>query len=186
MGFKYKRLGQGNEGTVYLVSEDTTSRQYILKVFHSPRPKTEFVGLQIYANHLSSNEYGLLPIKLWETTEEILGVYYPFVKLSTVHGRLIRFSEQVARSFVGSYCCMQYYLMSRHGIGLLEPSTTNLLLAGDGRLHLVDFGYPIAPLDHPVAKRFNLFGYGFAAFLPSLYRRDLSLVMPPHNGSQVR
>lgn len=182
-GFRMlETLGQGGEGTVYLVSKDDDAHQYVLKVFHEPLPKAWAVGLQIYASNVSPNDHGLLPIQLWENSEAILGVYYPYTRLTAVHRRLIRASDQIAQSMVGSFCRMQHHLISSNGIGLLEPAADHLMLDRHGRFTYIDFGYGISTLDNQEARRLNLFGYGLAAFLPSLCGKNLRAIQPPVDG----
>lgn len=175
-------LGQGGEGTVYKAIQTKTEQQYVVKVFHKPLPKAWAVGLQVYAANIEANDFQLLPIKLWETEENIRGVYYPFIRLFRIHRYLINNSQQIAQTIVGSYCRMQHYLISQHGIGLLEPSADHLMLARNGRFSYVDFGYGISTLNHPESNKLNLFGFGLAAFLPSLFNQNLRLSVRPCAG----
>lgn len=171
-----ERLGQGGEGTIYLVSRRGSARQLVVKVFHEPLPKAWAIGLQVYAEEVSSNDLGLPQITLWDTAQGIRGVYYPFTGLYRTHRRLVTGFRHIARSMLGSFCRMQSYLMSKHRIGLLEPMPEHLLLSREGSFFYVDFGYGVSTLDHSETRRLNLFGFGFAAFLAVLHGRNFRLV----------
>lgn len=171
-----KVLGQGGEGTVYAVRNRSNGDKSVMKVFYAPLPYNRSEGLRFYADRVGSNEYGLSEIRLlYDDSDQIVALEYPFIQLHRVHQRCLSYFEQVAQAFFHAYCQMQGYLMSRHEIGLTDTIASHFLLAKDGRLHFVDYGVHIESITHAWSLDRGLFGYGLAWMLSSIYNINLKL-----------
>lgn len=178
-----RTLGRGGEGAVYLVEDDRSGIRYAAKIFSSPRSKASCIGLQIYSERIHDAEpLGLPRIELLENEKEILGVAYQHHRLHKVHHRLLGSRDQLAQSLAGSYCRMQYYLMSTSKLALWDADSSNFLLRKDGVFQWIDFGWGVAPIDGPVCIEQGLFGYGFAMHLLSLYNVNIKPAVEPSEG----
>ena len=171
-------LGQGGEGTVYLVKDRAEARRLVLKVFHEPRPRAWVPGLEIYANSVAPNDCGLPVIRLLQDSDQIIGIQYPFVQLYQIHPRVLRLSERVAQALFGAYCRMQSYLMSEFGIGLWDVMVDHFMIAKGGQCHYVDFGYGVQTINQPRCLEQGLLGYGFSMLLLSIHGKNIRLVVP--------
>jgi hypothetical protein len=167
-----RTLGQGGEGTVYLVKDGQSGIRYAVKIFLSPRPIASCRGLQIYSDRVADGEsLGLPKIELIENEDQLLGVAYQHRQLYKVNHHVLGSVDQVAQSLVGSYCQKQYHLMRAGDLALWDADSSNFLLRGDGVFQWVDFGWGVAPTNGPVCIERGLFGYGFAILLLSLYNK---------------
>ena len=162
-------LGHGGEGIVYLVADVDTSRRSVVKIFHSPRPKQKCRNLQIYAVRVTGEYPGLPKLDLLEGEDGVYGIAYAYHPLYRVHYRLWGSLDQLARAMVGIYCRMQAHLISTAGIVLWDADVVNFLLATDGWFHWVDFGWGVAPVDHPWNLERGHVGYGLAMLLLSVH-----------------
>jgi hypothetical protein len=69
-----KVLGCGYEGVVHLVRDRDTTSKYVVKVFHTPRPKkTSLAGLQVYADRIPGTFGGLSHINCDELPDRSEG-----------------------------------------------------------------------------------------------------------------
>jgi hypothetical protein len=175
-------LGQGSEGTIYLVEDKDTLKKLVLKVFHEPRTSDWLPGLPVYADKISANDLGLPEVKVLYNRDEIIGVVYPYVQLRSLHWRILNSFEKVAQSIVGSYCNKQYYLMTHYSLALWDPVVSNFKVDKDGRWHFLDVGGGICLLDHPYVIKRGVIGYGFASMLMSIYNKALHELMMPVEG----
>ncbi len=176
-----KILGQGGEGTVYLV-EDKAGANLVLKVLHNPYPRVWTAGLRKYADSVIANEYGLPVITLLQNSDKVFGIQYPFVQLYQIHWRILQSSEQVAQAIFGAYCRMQSYLMSRYSIGLRDTPVEHFMIARDGQCHFVDLGLGISTIDNRRTLEYGLLGYGVADLLLSIHHINIKHSMLPVKG----
>lgn len=170
-----KTLGYGWEGYVYLVRDRSSGRRLVLKIFHEPLASD---GLRLYAERVEPNEYGLYPVTLFQESDRILALAYPFVKLYYVNHKICSLSSYTAKALLGQFCFMQWYLMSHHGVGMKDVRRGNYLLAPDGQFHYIDYGKSILSVTDPQALAEGFLGYGFANLLLDLYSIDLHREMP--------
>jgi serine/threonine protein kinase len=177
-----KVLGQGSEGTVYLIEDNERLSQLVLKVFHKRRTSDWLPGLPVYAQKIEANDFGLPVITLLYDKDEIIGLTYPFVKLSSLHWRITCSITEVAKSLVGSYCQKQYYLMTKHGLALYDPVVSNLMVDDEGQWHYMDIGGGICLLNDPWVRNHGEIGYGFASMLMSIYDLALHKSLMPIEG----
>jgi hypothetical protein len=162
-------LGHGGEGTAYLVTDVSTNSRSVVKMFHSPRPKEKCRNLQIYAARVTGEYPGLPKLDLLEDEDGVYGIAYEYRPLHRVHHRLWGSLDQLAQAMVGIYCRMQVHLISTAGIVLWDADVVNFLLATDGRFHWIDFGWGVAPIDHPWNLERGHVGYGLAMLLLSVH-----------------
>jgi len=162
-------LGQGGEGVSYLVVDVNTNSRYVVKIFHSPRPKEKCHNLQIYAARVTGEYPGLPKLDLLEGEDGVYGIAYAYHPLHRVHYRLWGALDQLAQVVVGIYCRMQAHLISTAGIVLWDADVVNFLLATDGRFHWIDFGWGVAPVDHSWNLDRGHVGYGLAMLLLSVH-----------------
>ena len=168
-----KVLGQGGEGTVYLVQDKERFSELLLKVFHEPHTPDCLPGLVLYAERVKTNDFGLPAIKILYDGDQIIGAIYPYTPLRSIHWRILNSSEKIAQSIIGSYSQMQYYLMTNHGLALYDPPLPNLMVDRDGKWHYSDIGGGICALDDPYVFKRGLMGYGFASLFLSVYNETL-------------
>lgn len=174
-----KTLGQGGEGTVYLVQKKSTNEEYVMKVFHKPIIGTSTSGLRICAEKGCATALGLPEITLLGDADQIAGVLYPHIPLYEIHWRVLNSWEQVAQAMFGAYCRMQSHLISQCGIGLLDTVADHFLINRAGEFHYVDYGFMIKPIDHPGMVAQGMFGYGFAMLLMNIYHKNIKAVFRP-------
>lgn len=170
-------LGRGCEGTVYFVEDRERLRKLVLKVFHKPYPRDWVPGLIIYGDNITANDYGLPAITLLQSSDGIVGVQYPYVKLHSLHWRILNSSEQVAQSVFGAFCRMQSYLISEYGIVMPDTPLCHFMVAKDGRWHYLDFGVKVRTTSDPEILRYGLLGYGLADLLLSIHRKNIRELM---------
>jgi len=178
-----KLLGQGWEGSVYLVRDTYSEQRYVLKVFHKPWPKAEVRALQKYAISVSEDSVvGLSSIELVQDSDHILGVAYPYQRLRHLNRRLLRWVDQLGQALLGSYCRMQAYLMSQHNMALWDVSADNFMVDGNGQFWLTDYGYGIAELDNEYHLDRSSFEYGFVMLILSISGTNIRLIRQPTPG----
>lgn len=177
-----RALGRGGEGTVYLVEEKATGQTWVLKVRHEPIRGTATAGLKLYASQVAANPHGLPMITLLGGSDEIVAIAYPFAPLYPIYWRFPLYFERVAQALFGAYCRMQSYLLDRANIALLDTVKDNFMIAADGSVHFVDFGFGVRSAHHPQVVGEGRLGYGFAMMLLSLYNQNLKLEMKPAPG----
>jgi hypothetical protein len=177
-----RTLGRGGEGTIYLVREKATNERFVLKVRHKPIVGSATAGLKLYASQIAPNSHGLPVISLLGDPDEIIAIAYPFMPLYPIYWRIPVYFESAAQTIFGAYCRMQNYLLSRANIALLDPVKDNFMIATDGQIHFVDFGFGIRSTQHPQVLDEGKLGYGFAMLLLSLYNQNLKLEMMPMAG----
>lgn len=176
-------LGQGWEGAVYLVQDRQTEESKVLKIFHRPVPKVWHAGLQAYARGVLDGDCpGLSPVNLVQDSGQILGLLYPYRRAYELNRRILWSFDQIGQALVGSYCRMQYYLMTQHNLGLWDVSTDNFRLDKYGQFWFIDFGCGVASLDNPVCADRGLFEYGFVMLLLSIYDVNLRISRPHTTG----
>lgn len=176
-------LGQGYEGTVYVVRDEVTEARRVLKVLHRPLPEVWSAGLRSYARGVLSGDCdGLAPIDLIRDSGKVVGLVYDYQWSYQPNRRILWSCGQVGQSLVGAYCGMQYHLMSRHNVGLWDVSADNFRLDKRGQFWFVDFGYGVAKLDNPICAERGLFEYGFVMLLLSIYGLNLRTVRPHTTG----
>ena len=174
-----KVLGQGSEGTVYLVEDKETFNKLVLKIFHEPHTSDWFPGLEIYAEKICANDFGLPEVKLFINRREIIGLVHPYVKLSSLHWRILNSNEKVAQSIIGSYCRKQAYLMSEHGLAIFDSVLPHFRVDKNGMWHFVDIGAGIRYVNDSWAQKHGLIGYGFASLIMGIYNKEIHLLMAP-------
>ncbi|MCP4356678.1 MAG: hypothetical protein GY796_01510 [Chloroflexi bacterium] len=170
-----KQLGQGGEGSVYLVKDDASQQERILKIFHKPlhRSQKQWDWLRLYANSVTVSGDGFFPITLIQNPDQMVGVTYPYTRLHELHWRIYLNFEQVAQALFGSYCRMQSHLMSYHGMGLIDGNVENFMLADDGNFHYIDYGTCIMPVNREQPPLSGAFGYSFFMMLLSIYHINI-------------
>lgn len=162
-------LGEGAEGTVYLVEDQKFHKKYVLKLFHEPHDKEWYAGLVEYADKIKKNDLGLPIISLIDLNNEIIGVVYPYVRtIRRLHHRIISF-DGVAKSIVGSYCQIQIFLISQHKLAIVDTGFGNIGVDVRGVWHQLDMGGGIGKLSNPWVQRTDAVGYGFVELLLSIY-----------------
>jgi serine/threonine protein kinase len=174
-----KVLGSGGEGIVYLIQELSSEQKYVVKLFYQPHRRIWSDGLIKYEQQVNAPELGLSPVTLLGNSEEIQAVMYPFTQLHTVHWRLLYYFENCAQALFSSFCTIQYYLMSNHGICLLDPTAENFMMGKEGRFHFIDFGWQIRKIDHPRSVREGKFGYALAMLLLDTYHENIKQTVLP-------
>ncbi|MBX2998550.1 MAG: hypothetical protein KF893_08585 [Caldilineaceae bacterium] len=172
-------IGQGGEGTVYLVRDKESGSKHILKIFHSPIQGTSANGLRAYAAKIRENEVGLPVISLIGSDNQVDALHYPYFPLYNVHWRLLSSFEKIGQILFGAYCHMQHYLMSHCGIGLSDTDVGHFLLSEQGQFHFVDYGFAIKSINHTHYLDQGRFGYGFAMLLLSIHQMNLKLETLP-------
>jgi hypothetical protein len=121
-------------------------------------------------------------ISLLGDADEIVAIAYPFAPLYPIHWRIPVYFESAAQAIFGAYCRMQSYLLTRANIVLLDTVKDNFMIARDGQIHFVDFGFGVRSAHHPQVVDEGRLGYGFAMMLLSLYNQNLKLEMRPAAG----
>lgn len=170
-----KTLGHGYEGYIYLVRDQLTGRKLVLKVFHEPFTRE---GVLVYADRVKSSQYGLHEITLTQAAGKIIALHYPYEKLFPVDFRWPILPDCTRQALVGQFCLMQWYLMSQHGLGIIDPVTSNFMMADDGQFHYIDYGLGLRTVTDSGTLARGFFGYGFAMLLLSIYNINLRVEMP--------
>ncbi len=162
-------LGSGGEGIVYRVVDDAGLDPLILKLFREPRQGGSAQGLESYASICRPAVEGLPRIRLvHDAAGALIGLWYPATPLHHVHVRLYRHMKSVATALLGSYCQMQAYLISAHGLAINDSVAAQFMLAPTGRFHYVDFGWGIARIDSDYTLRYGLVPLGLFLLLSNL------------------
>ena len=178
-----KLLGQGYEGSVYLVQDRDSDQRCILKVFHNPWPKAQVRALQRYAVSVAEDSCaGLSSIELIQDSDHILAVAYPYRRLRYLNRRLLYWVDQIGQALLGSFCRMQAYLISRHNMALWDVSADNFMVDANGQYWLTDYGYGIAALDNEYHLDRGMFEYGFVMLVLSISGTNIRLVRQPTPG----
>ncbi len=169
-----KTLGYGYEGYIYLVRDQLTGSKRVLKVFHEPFTRE---GVLLYAERVKSNQYGLYEITLTQALGKIIALHYPYERLFPVDFRKPILPDCTRQALVRQFCLMQWYLMSQHGLGVIDPVASNFLLAYDGQFRYIDYGLGLRAIADPPTLAKGMFGYGFAMLLLSIYNINLRVEM---------
>jgi hypothetical protein len=172
-------LGQGGEGTVYLVCEKKSGRKRILKIFHTPIQGTSADGLRTYTAKIQENDVGLPAISLLGDEHQVNGLHYDYLPLYEVHWRVLASWEKVGQSLFGAYCRIQHYLISHSGIGLSDTDIGHFLLSQSGQFYFVDYGFAIKPIQHSHYLDQGRLGYGFSMLLLGIHHKNLKLEILP-------
>lgn len=173
------QLGQGWEGTVFLVRDTQTGELNALKIFDPPIPGVWHTGLEAYALGVPDGDCpGLFPIDLIKDSGKIIGSVYPYRHLHKLNRRLVWSVDQIGQALLSSYCQMQRYLMTQHNLALWDVSTDNFGLDTHGQFWFFDFGRGVAALDNPVCADRGLFEYGFVMLLLSIYDINVRVLRP--------
>jgi hypothetical protein len=178
-----KLLGQGFEGSVYLVRDTYSDQKYVLKVYHNPWPKDQVRALQRYAIGVTEDSCaGLSPIELVQDSDHVLAVAYPYRRLRHLNRRLLWTVDQIGRALLGSYCRMQAYLVSRHNLALWDVPAENFMVDANGQFWLTDYGDGIAQLDGVRHLDCGSIEYGFVMLLLSISGINIRLIRQPTPG----
>jgi hypothetical protein len=172
-------LGQGGEGTVYLVRDRESGSKRILKIFHSPIQGTSADGLRVYAANIRKNNVGLPTISLVGNENQVDALHYAHFPLYQVHWRFLVSWEKIGQILFGAYCRMQHYLMSQCGVGLSDTDVGHFLLSQHGQFHFVDYGFAIKSVKHSHYLDQGRLSYGFSMLLLSIHHRNLKLEFMP-------
>jgi len=172
-------LGQGSEGTVYLIEDETRESKLVLKIFHESHTRDWCPGLISYAENINANDYGLPDVTLLYSGDEIIGAVYPYVELNMLHWRILSSVEKVAQSIVGSYAEKQYHLLSEYSLALCDPVLPHFMVDRQGQWHFMDIGASIRSLSDPKAHQNGLLGYRFASLIMGVHHVEIHHLMQP-------
>jgi serine/threonine protein kinase len=181
-----KLLGRGGEGEVHLVKNAVTGERFVQKTFKASLGVTSVEALHKLASSYQPNTFGLAQLTLVEANNDIIGLYYPFEELHSLHYRILKHYQPSAQAMLAAFCRLQSHLLADYGVVITDTVADHFLLDRQGRFHYIDYGISVKPADHPKVRDQGFLEYGLAMLLLNIYNNNLKREVRPHPGYRIR